>query len=148
MKRQAVWIVIVAALTVPTPVLADGAMSIIARKSCMKASASALSALNPMHKGDKPFDAALVANTMSRVELVCGDWKQFWPEDSQSVPGFETRAARTIWSDPASFQRASDVYLAAIKALATSADDPSFKANFSTLGQTCTSCHQTFRGPD
>ena len=114
----------------------------------MKASAAAVGALHPMYKGEKPFDAAAIPNAMSRIEIVCSDWNQFWPENSQSAAGLETRVEKAIWSDAAGFQRSSDAYFAALKALAAARDEPSFKANFSALSQTCSACHQTYRGPD
>ena len=132
----------------PTCGLADGSTKIIARKACMKASASAMTAMHPIFRGEKSFEAEAIETALERAEISCREWNEFWPIDSQSSPGIESRSAPAIWSDVAGFQRASETYLKARAALAQSKDEASFKVNFQAVGAACGACHETYRTPD
>jgi len=148
MKHKALWILMFVALAGPSPVFADAGSAVIARQACMKASTSGFNAMLPMFKGEKPFDAAAVPKVLKGIEFVCSDWKQFWPQDSQAVPGLKSRADATIWSDAIGFQRSSDAYFAALKILADAHDEASFKASFLALSHACSACHQNYRSPE
>jgi cytochrome c556 len=148
MKQPAFWILMSAALLNSSSAFADGSGAIIARQACMKASTSAFNALLPMFKGEKPFDAAATPKAVNGIDFVCSDWAQFWPQDSQAVPGLKTRANEAVWSDAQGFQRSYDAYLVALKKLASSKDEPNFKANFAALGEACGACHKTYRSPE
>ncbi len=148
MPSRTIRITLLASLILATPALADGSTALIARKACMKANTSAFNALLPMFKGEKPFEPKAVPSAVDRISLVCKGWPDFWPRDSQSVPGLETRAAPEIWSDTAGFQQSSATYFATLKALAEVKDEAGFKTNFLAFGETCKSCHETYRGPE
>ncbi len=128
--------------------LADGSTQIIARKACMKASASALNAMAPMFKNEKPFDTKIVTDALDRTKLSCSTWNDFWPADSQNYPGLETRSKATVWSDASGFQLATDTYLKSLETLGASKDEASFKVNFAAVGQSCSTCHQTYRSAE
>ncbi len=148
MNRATPILFLLATISFSTTAVADGTMAVIGRQACMKASKSALGSLHPMFTGEKPFEQAEVPKILGRAEISCSGWKDFWPQDSQTVGGLEVRARANVWSDAAGFQAASDSYFANLKALAESKDEPSFKLNFEIVGKSCSSCHETYRTPE
>ena len=68
-----------------------------------------------------------------------------FPEGSDKAP---SEAAPAIWTDPAGFQSAIDLYqeaLSALNAAALAGDNAVVAAQFSKTGESCKNCHRSYR---
>lgn len=117
------------------------------RQGCMKANGAAMGVMVPMIKGEKPYDAAAVADALGKAEGACAGWAGWWGDDTQKGETLETWAKPEAWSDKAGFEAAGAAYGQAFGALKASADEASFKTAFGAFGGTCQSCHEKFRRP-
>ena len=116
------------------------------REAGMKQVNRATGALVPIFKGEKPFDSEAVTNATSGIRE--GFEKSFaaFPENSKEGPP-ETRAKPEIWTNPQDFKAEQNTAMTALEAVAASTDEASFKAAFTALGKSCSSCHEKFRRP-
>ena len=75
--------------------------------------------------------------------------QQGWfPAGSGPKPGVKTAAKPEIWSQPAAFKAAQDGFTAQANSFATvaaSGDVAKMRAAAKTLGQSCGTCHRSFR---
>ena len=86
-----------------------------------------------------------VANISARMQIWANKMADYFPEGSDQSP---SEAAPAIWSDPDGFAAKLVSYQTSIRALgdaASSGDRDSTIKAFSALGQSCKSCHQTYR---
>jgi cytochrome c556 len=127
---------------------AGGDDSIKARQACMKANAKSMGVFVPVLKGEKPYDAAVVQATLSYMETACGEWKDFWPADSQTSATLKHQSADAVWADPKGLEEAIGTYKVAFSALKASKDEASFKSAFPALGKACGGCHTKFRAAE
>ena len=118
------------------------------RQGCMKANGGAMGTFVPMMQGEKPYDAAAVAEAVGKMEAACAGWGQWWGADTQVGETLKTRAKPEIWTDAAGFEAAGGAFGASFAAVKTSTDEASFKAAFGKLGASCGGCHEKFRGPE
>lgn len=136
------------AVLAATPALAGPADDAIkGRQACMKANGGAMGAMVPMIKGEKPYDAAVVADALGKTEAACAGWDGWWGEDTQKGEAVETFAKAEVWTDKAGFEAAGAAYGKAFGDLKASADEASFKTAFGAFGGTCKGCHEKFRRP-
>jgi cytochrome c556 len=117
------------------------------RQACMKANGGAMGAMVPMIKGEKPYEAAVVADALAKAEAACAAWATYWGENTQKGETLETWAKPEVWSDKAGFEAAGGEYVKAFAALKASSDEAGFKAAFGGFGGTCKGCHEKFRRP-
>ncbi len=117
-----------------------------ARKACMKGHMAGMGILVPMFKGEKPYDAASVAEAGRKMDEFCANWADFWPKDSMTSTTETTHALEAIWSDPKGFEKAGGDFYNAEQAVLATKDEASFKAAFPALGAGCGGCHEKFRG--
>jgi cytochrome c556 len=125
----------------------SGDEAITARKACMKAHIGGVKTMVPMVKGEKPYDAAVIAGELDKMDKDCAQWADYWPKDSMTSKTQKTHAAEAIWSDPKGFDAAATVYYNAFLAVKATKDEAGFKAAFPALGQSCGGCHEKFRTP-
>lgn len=93
--------------------------------------------------GGAEFDA--VAEITAKMQIWADKMADYFPEGSDQPP---SEAAPTIWSDPDGFAAKISTYQQSIKALnaaALSGDRDITIQAFGALGQSCKSCHQTYR---
>jgi cytochrome c556 len=117
------------------------------RQTCMKAHGAAMGVMVPMFKGEKPFDAAAIQDTLGKEEAACADWAKWWGEDTMKGETAETWAKPEIWSDAKGFEEAGGKWYQAYQAVKASADEAAFKTSFPALGAACQGCHEKFRRP-
>lgn len=116
------------------------------RQAAMKANAKEVGVLVKMVKGESPFDAAavLAALTALNDNVQKIDVAASFPAGSDKG---DTTASPKIWEDPAGFQAEVDKFkkVTADAVAAPAQDLDALKAQVGAIGQTCASCHETFR---
>ena len=93
--------------------------------------------------GGSEFEA--ITDITARMQIWADKMADYFPEGSDQSP---SEAAPAIWSDPDGFAAKIVSYQTSIRALgdaASSGDRDSTIKAFSALGQSCKSCHQTYR---
>ena len=130
-----------AALTFSSSAIAD---PVADREAVMKANGKAVGALVPIVKGEAPFDAAAVAAGLAVLNESAKaiDTAALFPEGVAGESG-----SPKIWEDKAGFIAAMDKFKAdaAAAAAAPAADLAAFQAQFGTVTQNCSSCHEVYR---
>jgi|UniRef100_UPI00404816E7 cytochrome c556 len=101
------------------------------------------SALQPVIKGQVPYDKARVAAEVSVLDVLSTlPWVAFGP-------GTEGGGAlEVVWSDTNGFKAAQDKFLASLKPLTVAAqagDLDKLRAAFVKTGASCKACHDNFR---
>jgi cytochrome c556 len=116
------------------------------RKAVMKENAKNVGVLVKMVKGEADFDAAAVLTALTalndNVQQI--DVAASFPAGSDKG---DTTASPKIWEDMAGFQAQVDKFKAVTAdAVAAPAKDlDALKAQVGVIGQTCSSCHETYR---
>jgi len=101
------------------------------------------SSLQPVVKGEVPYDKAAVAGDVYVLDVVAKlPWKAF-------MQGTQGGAAKDIiWSDPDGFKKAQENFLATLGPLTQAADEGNLdklRAAFAKTGAACKACHDIFR---
>lgn len=101
------------------------------------------SALQPVIKGQVPYDKARVAAEVSVLDVLSTlPWAAFGP-------GTEGGGAlEVVWSDTNGFKAAQDKFLASLKPLTAAAQEGDLnklRAAFVDTGASCKACHDNFR---
>lgn len=127
-----------------TAALAD---PITERQAIMKANGKAAGALAAIAKGEKPFDAALVLETLKTLNEDAEKFDVTTLFLVGSETGGDTTASPKIWEDMAGFQVAADKFKADTAAAVAAApqDVDGVKAALGAIGSNCAACHQTYR---
>ncbi len=136
------------ALSAGTALAGPADDAIKAREACMKANGAAMGVFVPITKGEKPFDQAVVAEAVGKVEAACAGFANWWGEDTKQGETLKTRAKPEMWSDPEGFQAAGAAYGSGLAAIKTATDETTFKDGFAKFGASCGGCHQKFRAPE
>jgi cytochrome c556 len=114
------------------------------RQTLMKKSGAAAKIGTEMIKGERPFDMAQVQQIYAAFTEDATQMPTLFPDCSKT--GHKTTAAPAIWQKMDDFKAAIAKFAADIKAAQDSTKDvDTLKANFTTIGKNCSSCHQTFR---
>jgi cytochrome c556 len=114
------------------------------RQTLMKKSGAAAKIGTEMIKGERPFDMAQVQQIYAAFTEDATQMPTLFPDCSKT--GNKTTAAPAIWQKMDDFKAAIAKFAADIKAAQDSTKDvDTLKANFTTIGKNCSSCHQTFR---
>ncbi|MDO4226279.1 cytochrome c [Neisseria sp.] len=101
--------------------------------------------MGKMVKGETPYDAAAFQAAADNLAANADKpWVHYTPESANE----ESEAKPEVWSKPDEFKQAIEKFTAAAAALKTAAasgklDD--VKKPFGDVGQSCKSCHDTFR---
>lgn len=117
------------------------------RKEYMKAVGGAAKASNEMIKGEKPYDAKVAADGMTKIASGWGEFVKQFPKGTET--GGETTASPKVWENPQDFDtKGKGMAAAASKAAAEAAKGAdAFKAAFGDVGKTCKGCHEIYRIP-
>lgn len=119
--------------------------SIEQREHLMENYKKQMGTMAKMVKGEAPFDAAAFQQAADNLDADAGKpWEHYTPESAQE----ESEAKPEIWSKPDEFKKEIDKFTAATAALKVAAasgklDD--VKKPFGEVGQSCKSCHDSFR---
>jgi cytochrome c556 len=114
------------------------------RQTLMKKSGAAAKIGTEMIKGERPFDMAQVRQIYAAFTEDATQMPTLFPDCSKT--GNKTTAAPAIWQKMDDFKAAIAKFAADIKAAQDNTKDvDTLKANFTTIGKNCSSCHQTFR---
>lgn len=116
------------------------------RQAVMKENGKHVGVLVKMVKGEEAFDAAtvLAALTALNDNVQKIDVAASFPAGSDKG---DTTASPKIWEDMAGFEAEMDKFKAATAAAvaAPAQDIEALKPQVGAIGQTCSSCHQTYR---
>lgn len=101
--------------------------------------------LGAMAKGDVPFDKQSAQANAALIELLSSQLNHAFPTGSDISP---SKAKPEVWQETAAFKsKLNDLQTSAtrLNTAVKSADIAAFKAAFSTVSQSCKSCHDTYR---
>lgn len=115
------------------------------RKAQMKARGALVGELVPIAKGEQPYDAAKVLETLEAMARNAEtDVAILWPAGSEA--GDHTSSPR-IWEHPSEFQAAVEKYRSDIDAAISAGpeDIDAFRPIFGAITSNCGGCHQDFR---
>lgn len=117
------------------------------RKAYMKSVGGAAKASGEMIKGEKPYDAKVAAEGMTKIAAGWADFAKSFPKGTET--GGETTASPKIWENAKDFGDKGLVLVkAAENAAAEAAKGPeAFKAAFGDVGKNCKGCHEEYRIP-
>lgn len=114
------------------------------RQTMMKHSAAEAKIGSSMIRGETPFDLEKTKEIYASFAADAAALPTLFPDCSKT--GDDTTAGPAIWNRPEDFKAAIAKFAADVKAAQASTKDlDGLKANFSTIGKDCNSCHQTFR---
>lgn len=133
-----------AAIAVTTLAVAQDDPRVV-RHELMEAVGDAAQPVGRMLRGDDPFDASVVAESLQVMVDASTRVGDLFPAGSES--GEDTRAAPAIWEDRAGFDEAVAAFAAAAEAAAT-ANPGSLEEAQPVLGpvfNSCRNCHETYR---
>ncbi len=117
------------------------------RQTCMKTQAgNVFGMMFPMLKGEKPYDAAMVADGFAKMGAACANWATYWSDEAKggTIPH---RSKDEAWTDRAGLEAASAASYTALQALKATTDEASFKAALPAVGAGCQGCHEKFQAP-
>lgn len=125
----------------------SAAQRIAQRQEMMKGNGHAMRTLNPMVKGEAPWNqqAAIQAATTlnNSAKMIPGAF----PQGTGAEAG-KTDALPSIWQNWADFQakaKTMEAESAKLLQLAQAGDEAGFKAQFPNVGRSCGGCHEHYR---
>jgi cytochrome c556 len=116
------------------------------RQQAMKDVGGAMQKLAAIAKKEAPFDAGVVRTNATTIAEALKRSADLLPEDSDKG-AVETWANPEIWADRADFEKKLQAAEAAAVAMQDVAVEAAFPPALGTLGNSCKSCHQTYRRP-
>ncbi|WP_458760255.1 c-type cytochrome [Afipia sp. TerB] len=120
---------------------------VASRIQIMKDNGKSMAAFSQMAKGEKPYDQATVDASLAKLEAAAKKLPTLYPESTKNLQTEEKYAASSkVWENKADFE----AHIAKLGKVAadhkgkiTSLD--SLKAAIPQFGDTCKSCHETYR---
>lgn len=118
------------------------------RQALMKERGDLMRVLVPVMRGQQPFDAATVLDTLEKMNAnaqAATDVDALWPAGSETGGG--TESAPAIWADRDGFTAAAHKYAADASAAAEAApqDLEAFRGAFAPVAANCGACHEAYR---
>ncbi|WP_443748593.1 c-type cytochrome [Asticcacaulis solisilvae] len=138
---------ICAVTAVSLPASADTAATVAARSDFFHGLGKSFKGLREELKAPSP-DLTLVRKYTGDLAAAAPKLPAQFPAGSGPQPGVKTEAKAEIWSDAAKFQQAAGALNTAAQALNTTAqgsDIAAIRTATGNLGQTCKTCHMSFR---
>lgn len=117
----------------------------VVRQNLMKEIGRSVGALGAIAKGEKPYDAAVVEQSLNTISTNIEAFPDQFPPGTEQ--GHETEALPAVWEKPEEFRAAAGKLQSETQALlaAIPADQAAVGAAMRRLGATCSDCHETFR---
>nr|CAD6421711.1 cytochrome C556 [Rhizobium sp. Q54] len=133
-----------ACLCLSTPAFSQEEPQVV-RQNLMKEIGRSVGALGAIAKGEKPYDAAVVEQSLTTISTNIQAFPDQFPPGSEE--GHETEALPAIWEKPDEFRAGAEKLHAEAQALlaAMPADQVGVGAAMQRLGPVCSDCHETFR---
>lgn len=152
MKRHTPWIAAgLMVATFATAALAADMTSVIqARQAHYKEIGKAAKGINETLKTSAPDVGAIKAGAKT-IDALAPQLPSWFPAGSGPEAGVKTTAKAEIWSNSAEFKKDAAAFAAEAKkfdAVAAGGDVNAIRAEYANLGNTCKTCHQSFRTKD
>ena len=148
--KLAVAAVAVAAMAVGAASVAtsspEGTKAIEARHEAMENIGDAMGSLAAIAKKEAPFDATVVEKSAGAIAEGLKKSGALFPEGSDKGDA-ETWAKAEVWTDFADFELQMQTARAHAEALQSVTAEAAFRPALGKLGNSCKSCHQTYRLP-
>lgn len=141
--KQVLGAALVAAIAVGAASATD---AIRERQQAMKDIGGAMQKLGAIVKQEAAFDAAVVGENAATVAEALRRSASLFPQDSDEGD-VETWAKPEIWSNRVDFEKKLGAAEAAAVELKSVEVESAFAPALGRLGNTCKSCHQTYRRP-
>ncbi len=139
--------VLAVALVAAVAIGAAGATEVIQdRQQAMKDVGGAMQKLAAIAKKEAPFDAAVVSENAAVIAEALKKSAGLFPEGSDKGD-VESWANPEVWSDRADFEKKLEAAEAAAVAMQSVDAETAFAPALGKLGNTCKTCHQTYRRP-
>lgn len=142
---------LLALLLLATPALAADHVSIFVteRQQAMRAMEGALTALEVLASGATPYDPALAAARAADIAEATGSLEGAFEDTPASRFGATSRAADTVWTNPADFQARMGAFRGSALALidAARAGPPALLPALGDLRAGCEGCHAAHLKP-
>jgi cytochrome c556 len=116
------------------------------RQQAMKDVGEAMQDLAAIVKKEVPFDAGVVQHRAGIIAEALKKAADLFPEGSDRGD-VESWARSEIWSDRADFEEKLELGEAAAVALQSVTVESAFPPALGELGNTCKTCHQSYRRP-
>lgn len=115
------------------------------RHELMEGVGDAAKPVGAMLKGEQPFDAAIVMQSLKTFQEAPPVFVTLFPEGSDT--GHDTEAKSTIWTDRAGFEAALQAFSQAVDAAIAAApqDLESLNAAAGPVFKACKDCHEGYR---
>lgn len=101
--------------------------------------------IGAMMRGDRPFDAAIVARNAGYLEVLSHmPAEGFQP----STKDEKTRTRPEVWTDKAKFDQGMESMqgeIAKLAQVARGGDQAAIRTQFGAVGKTCAACHDNYR---
>jgi cytochrome c556 len=127
---------------------AQATAAILTRQGLFKLIANQNGPIGAMQRGQREFDAALVARNAARIQTLSEIIPELFTNDTRQFKTTKTLALDGIWSSQADFKAKADALGTAAGALAAAAKTGD-KANTlkaaADVGKACGSCHDNYR---
>lgn len=117
----------------------------VVRQNLMKEIGRSVGAMGAIAKGEKPYDAAVVQQSLTTISTNIQAFPDQFPAGSEE--GYETEALPAVWEKPEEFRAEAAALRTEAEALLASVpgDQAAVGAAMRRLGATCSDCHETFR---
>jgi cytochrome c556 len=102
--------------------------------------------IGAMMRGDRPFDAAVVARNAGYIEVLSKMPAEGFQPSTKDEKA--TKAKSDVWSDKAKFDKAMENMqgeVAKLAQVAKGGDQGAIKTQFGATGKACAACHDDFR---
>jgi cytochrome c556 len=96
-------------------------------------------------------NVGLIQASAKQIDALAPQLPSWFPAGSGPEAGVKTAAKAAIWSDGAEFKQDAAAFAAEAKTfdvIASGGDVNAIRAEYAKLGNTCKTCHQTFRTKD
>lgn len=150
--RKPLMIAALAAVPLVTAAVAFAAPAdtITMRQARLKQLGASFKTMNDELRKSSP-DAAKVKASMAVVRQASLELPKWFPAGTGPETGVKMKAKAEIWADKAGFAtdaKAFALEVQKLQAMSTANDFDSMKMQAKTVGQTCGTCHTTFRVKD
>ncbi len=149
--RTAIFAVAASAVVVAASAAAADVASVIqARHGHFKEIGKAAKAMSEQLKSPTPAIAAIQA-AVKQIDTLAPEVPSWFPAGSGPTAGVKTEAKAEIWSKPDEFKRDATAFADAahkLDLIAAGGDLSAIRAQAQVMGQTCKTCHETFRQRD